>query len=76
MMPNQISGYGNAAALAEIQRRNFDEAEARLREKMKPAQLAPLNFTQVAGDAASDAVIEEIRRPIHDSRFPESRPSA
>jgi hypothetical protein len=48
MITVEITGYGVAAAIAEIRRTQFDLAEARLREKMKPARLA-----------ASDAVIEE-----------------
>lgn len=62
MMTGSISGYGIAAAIAEIERRNFDEAETRLREKMQPARLAHFNFSQRNGAAASDAVISGIRK--------------
>lgn len=44
-----FSSYGITAALEAVYRHQFDEAEARLREKMKPARLA-----------ASAAVIEEL----------------
>ena len=50
MKTNQNQSYpvihvGIAEALAEIARRNesHDQAETRLREKMKPARLAPLS---------------------------------
>lgn len=52
MKASQFSSYGIAAALDQINRALFDAAEDRLREKMKPARLAPL--------AASDAVIDEL----------------
>jgi hypothetical protein len=52
---------GIAAAIEEIARRNqFDRAESRLAEKMRPARLAPLNLSHRNGMAASDAVINEI----------------
>lgn len=51
MITASFSSYGIAAALDQINRELFDQAEDRLREKMKPARLAPL--------AASDAVIDE-----------------
>lgn len=54
----RIIHAGVAEALAEIHR----QAEARLREIMKPAQLRPLNLSHVNGRAASKAIlVEELR---------------
>jgi hypothetical protein len=50
MITASITAYGIAAALDQINRELFDQAETRLREKMKPARLA-----------ASPALLEELR---------------
>lgn len=65
-------GCGISMALFEIERRAYIDAEERLREKMKPARLAPLagladgriNFSHINGDAASDAVIARMRSSL------------
>lgn len=41
---------------------SFAQAERRLAEKMAPARLAPVHFTNVNGRVASGAIIAEIRR--------------
>lgn len=61
---NEIINVGVAGALDEIGQRiqAYEQAEIRLREKLKPAALRPLNFTHRNGRAASNAAIESIRR--------------
>lgn len=61
----RIIHVGIAEALAEITR----QAEMRLRNVMKPARLAPLNLSHRNGMAASNQVIEQIRR---EESYPQS----
>lgn len=62
MKAEQFSSYGIRAALEEITRRNFNAAEARLAETMKPAQIAPWSYGQGPSAPAEQS---QIGSPAH-----------